>query len=172
MARTHTYVCAKGYADKYKGREVKWQSGTTVAESIARGEFPDEETLVYAAQKQLDVRRGHAIQDATQELKKDADGKEIPGQLVNPDLSLADMERIAAETVFTKTTRERVPGGGQKVAAQKFTTAKEKVAAKLATATEDQINDWLGFELITQEQAAARLAEIKEAGKSTRRPAR
>lgn len=164
--RTHTYVCAKGYADQYKGREVKWQSGTTVAESIARGEFPDEETLVYAAQKQLDVKRGHAIQAATVEVKKDAEGKDTT-ELVNPNLSLADMEKIAAETVFTAPTRTRTAGaGGQKVAASKFTSAKEKVAAKLASATAEQVAEWLDLDLITQEQADSRLAEIGKPKKS------
>lgn len=163
--RNHVYVCAKGYADKYKGREVKWQSGKLVADSIARGEFPDEATLVYAAQKQLDVKRGHAIQAATVEVLKDAEGKDTT-TLANPDLSLADMERIAASTVFTAPTRTRTAGaGGQKVAAQKFTSAQEKINAKLPTATEDNVAEWLEFGLITDEQAAARRAELKGAKK-------
>lgn len=168
--RTHTYVCAKGYADKYKGREVKWQSGTTVAESIARGEFPDEETLVYAAQKQLDVKRGHAIQAATVEVTKDAEGKDTT-TLVNPDLSLAQMEKIAAETVFTAPTRTRTAGaGGQKAAATKFSSARDKAAAKLPTATAEQVAEWLEYELITQEQADARLAELgAKGGKAAKR---
>lgn len=170
MPKTHTYVCNKGYADQYKGREVKWERGVTMAESIARGEFPDEETLVNAAQAQLNIKRGHAIQAATVEQVKDADGKPT-GELVNPSLSLSDMEKIARETVMTKSDRTRVPGGGQKVAAQKFTTAKDKIAAKLATATEEQIADWLDLGLIDEAQATARRAEIAEAGSGkTRRP--
>jgi hypothetical protein len=170
MARTHTYVCNKGYADKYKGREVKWQVGETVAESIERGEFPDEKTLVRAAQAQLNIKRGHAIQAATVEKTKDAEGKETD-VLVNPDLSLADMEKIAAETVMTASSVTRTPGGGQKVAAQKFTSAKEKIAAKLATATEEQIADWLDLGLIDEAQAAGRRAELANA-KGGRRPGR
>lgn len=164
MARTHTYVCNKGYADGYKGREVKWQVGETVEESIARGEFPDEKTLVRAAQAQLNVKRGHAIQAATVEQKKDAEGKET-GELVNPNLSLAEMEKIAADTVMTETTRTRTAGaGGQKAAAQKFTSAQEKINAKLANATEDQLSDWLDLGLITEEQAATRREALAAGG--------
>ncbi len=161
--RNHVYVCNKGYADQYKGREVKWQSGKLVADSLARGEFPDEATLVYAAQKQLDVKRGHAIQAATVEVTKDAEGNDTT-TLANPNLSLADMERIAASTVFTAPTRTRTAGaGGQKVAAQKFTGAQEKVNAKLPTATEEQIADWLDMGLITEAQASGRRDEIATA---------
>lgn len=166
--RRHIYVCAKGYAEQYKGREVKWESGTDVASSLARGEFPDEATLVYAAQKQLDVKRGHAIQAATVEVKKDAEGNDTT-ELANPTLSLADMERIAAATVFTAPTRTRTAGaGGQKAAAQKFTGAQEKVNAKLPSATEEQLSDWLDMGLISPEQAATRRNELKGGTKKGR----
>jgi len=167
--RTHTYVCAKGYAEEYKGRNVKWQSGKTLAAALARGEFPDEATLVYAAQKQLDVKRGHAIQAATVEVTKDAEGKDTT-TLANPNLSLAAMEKIAAETVFTAPTRTRIAGGGgQKVAAQKFTSAQEKIATKLPTATAENIAEWIEYGLITEDMAAGRLAELGGKGGKARR---
>jgi hypothetical protein len=160
VARTHTYVCAKGYADKYQGREVKWTVLEDVATAISSGDFPDEKTLVRYAYAQLNIRKGHAIMDATKETKKDAEGKDT-GELVNPDLSLAEMEKIAATTVASANERTRTGGaGGQKVAAQKFTSAKEKIAAKLATATEEQLAEWLDLDLITEEQANARRAEL------------
>lgn len=159
--RTHTYTCAKGYADKYKGREVKWQVPETVAEAIESGQFPDEKTIVRYATAQLNIRKGHAIQDATQETTKDAEGKST-GVLVNDNLSLAQMEKIAADVVASATERTRTGGaGGQKAAATKFTSAQEKANAKLASATAEQVADWLDLGIITQEQADARLAEIK-----------
>src|SRR5436853_1899395 len=98
--RTHTYTCAKGYAEKYKGREVSWPVPESVTEAIESGEFKDEKPLVRYAVAQLNIRKGHAIQDATVATVKDAEGKDT-GKLVSPDLSLKDMEKIARDTKAT-----------------------------------------------------------------------
>lgn len=135
--RTHTYTCAKGYADKYKSREISWPVPESVAEAVESGEFKDEKTLVRYAVAQLNIRKGHAIQAATVETVKDAEGKDT-GKLVNADLSVKDMEKIARETRATGDERVRA-GGNQKVRAEKFATAKTKAAEKIKTATPEQI---------------------------------
>lgn len=126
--RTHTYTCNKGYADSYKGREVSWQVPETVEEAISSGEFKDEKTLVAYAVAQLNIRKGHAIQDATKEEKD--------GKLVNPSLSVADMEKIAADTKADGVRNARSGGGSQKAKAEKLDTAKAKAAEIAARETD------------------------------------
>lgn len=123
--RTHTYTCNKGYAEKYKGREISWPVPETVQEAVESGEFKDEKALVRYAVAQLNIRKGHAIQAATVEQNEDK-------TLKFPDLSVKDMERIARETRATGDERTRV-GGNQKVRAEKFATAKSKAAEIAAT---------------------------------------
>lgn len=135
--RTHTYTCNKGYAEKYKNREVSWPVPETAAEAIESGEFKDERTLVRYAVAQLNIRKGHAIQDATVATVKDAEGKDT-GKLVNADLSLRDMEKIARDTKATGDERVRA-GGNQKVRAEKYSTTKQKAAAAAKSATPEQL---------------------------------
>lgn len=135
--RTHTYTCAKGYADQYKGREVSWPVPETVAEAIESGEFKDERTIVRYATAQLNIRKGHAIQDATVATVKDAEGKDT-GKLVNSALSIKDMEKIARETRATGDERVRA-GGNQKVRAEKYSTTKQKAAERAKNATPEQL---------------------------------
>lgn len=165
--RTHTYTCAKGYAEKYKGREISWPVPESVAEAIESGEFKDEKTLVRYAVAQLNIRKGHAIQAATVETVKDADGKDT-GKLVNADLSVKDMEKIARETRATGDERVRA-GGNQKVRAEKFATAKTKAAEKIKTATPEQIALMRELGLIDEADAAANGA--KSAAPAARQPA-
>jgi hypothetical protein len=124
--RTHTYTCAKGYADQYKKREVSWPVPETLAEAIESGEFKDEKTLVRYAVAQLNIRKGHAIQAATVEENEDK-------TLKFPSLSVKDMEKIARETRATGDERVRA-GGNQKVRAEKFATTKTKAAEIAKTA--------------------------------------
>jgi Arc/MetJ-type ribon-helix-helix transcriptional regulator len=124
--RTHTYTCNKGYADKYKKREVQWPVPETIAEAIESGEFKDEKTIVRYAVAQLNIRKGHAIQAATVEENEDK-------TLKFPDLSTKDMEKIARDTRATGDERVRA-GGNQKVRAEKFATAKSKAAEVAKTA--------------------------------------
>lgn len=159
--RTHTYTCAKGYAEQYKNREVKWQVPETVAESVASGEFPDEKTLVRYATAQLNIKKGHAIQDATQELAKDAEGKAIAGKLARPNLTLADMEKIAADTKATATERSAKGTGGQKAQAKQFQTIQDKARKMAETATPEKLAMLLELGSIDQATHDARLAAIK-----------
>lgn len=138
--RTHTYTCNKGYADEYKGREVSWQVPQTVEEAISSGEFKDEATIVAYATAQLNIRKGHAIQAATKEENED-------GTLKNPHLSVADMEKIAADTKADGVTRTRSGGGSQKAKAEKLDTAKQKAA-----------------EIAARETDPAKLAMLRELG--------
>lgn len=124
--RTHTYTAAKGYADKYKKREISWPVPETLAEAIESGEFKDEKTVVRYAVAQLNIRKGHAIAAATIEENEDK-------TLKFPDLSVKDMERIARETRATGDERIRA-GGNQKVRAEKFATAKTRAAEVAKTA--------------------------------------
>lgn len=169
--RTHTYTCNKGYADKYKNREVSWQVPETVAEAIESGEFKDEKTLVRNAVAQLNIRKGHAIQDATVATVKDAEGKDT-GKLINPDLSIRDMEKIARETRATGEERLRA-GGNQKVRAEKFATAKQKAAEKAKTATPEQLAILRDLGLLDEAPAATNgeAPAAKPAAQPTRQPA-
>lgn len=159
MARRHTYTCDKGYAENYKGREVSWDVPETVEEAVRSGQFEDEKTLVRYATAQLNIKKGHAIQRATV-------AKDKEGNLANPNMTLADMEKIAAETVAKKD--ERTKGGKAKVEkeqAKKFATAAEKAKAALETATPEKLATLLELGFITQDEHDARLAALK-GGKS------
>lgn len=131
--RTHTYTCNKGYADEYKGREVSWQVPQTVEEAISSGEFKDEATLVAYAVAQLNIRKGHAIQDAT----KAVVGGEGPDKdnLANPHMTTADMEKVAADTKADG-VRARAAGGSQKAKAEKFESTKAKAREIAARETD------------------------------------
>lgn len=162
MKRTHTYTCAKGYADQYKTREVKWDVYTTPDEAIAAGQFDSIETIMQYANAQLNIRKGHAIQDATQEQVKGEDGKPT-GKLVRPSMSLKDMEDLAASTVAKKIERaEKGSGGVKKLAAQAQTT-KTKAQAMLSSdsLTEGKLAALLELEQIDQATYDAKLAELK-----------
>lgn len=130
--RTHTYTCNKGYADEYKGREVSWQVPETVEEAIASGEFKDEKTIVRYAVAQLNIRKGHAVQDYTKEtITEDGPDK---GKLKNPNATTAQLESVAAGIKADGNERTRTGGGSQKVKAAQLDTAKQKAAAIAATA--------------------------------------
>jgi hypothetical protein len=125
--RTHTYICKKGYPEKFKGTEIRWQVPQNVAEAISSGQFKDEDTIVAYAVAQLNIRKGHAISDAVNE--KDKDGK-----AVGLDLTTADLTKIA-EDVKADGVRTRTAGGvTQKEAKEKLTTAKTKAAELAKTA--------------------------------------
>lgn len=142
--RTHTYTCNKGYAEEYKGREVSWQVPQTVEEAVSSGEFKDEATLVAYAVAQLNIRKGHAIQDATKALV----GGEGPDKdsLANPHMTVADMEKVAASTKADG-VRQRTGGGSQKVKAQALDTAKQRAA-----------------EIASRETDPAKIAMLRELG--------
>ena len=160
--RRHTYTCNKGYADQYKGREVSWDVPETMKEAIESGEFPDEKTLVRYAVAQLNIKKGHAIQDATTEKKKDDKGKDT-NELANPNLTLADMEKIARETKATATERAAKGTGGQKAQAKAFATAKEKAKQIAENATPEKLATLLELGMISQEEHDARLAAVGSA---------
>lgn len=158
--RRHTYTCNKGYAEQYKGREVSWDVPETTSEAIASGEFPDEKTLVRYAVAQLNIKKGHAIQDATVEKVKDDKGKDTD-KLANPNLTLADMEKIARETKATATERAAKGTGGQKAQAKAYATAKDKAKQIAENATPEKLATLLELGMISQEDHDARLAAIK-----------
>jgi hypothetical protein len=162
--RTHTYTCAKGYADKYKKREISWPVPETVQEAIESGEFKDERTLVRYAVAQLNIRKGHAIQAATVEENEDK-------TLKFPDLSVKQMENIARETRATGDERIRA-GGNQKVRAEKFATAKTRAAEIAKTADPAKLALLKELGLVDEAPAASNSAEApKPATGATRRPA-
>jgi Arc/MetJ-type ribon-helix-helix transcriptional regulator len=167
--RTHTYTAAKGYAEKYKGREISWPVPESVTEAVESGEFKDEKTLVRYAVAQLNIRKGHAIQAATVETVKDAEGKDT-GKLVSPDLSVKDMEKIARETRATGDERIRA-GGNQKVRAEKFATAKQKAAERAKNATPEQLAILRDLGLLDEAEAtpAAKPAAPAAAAKPAQR---
>lgn len=162
--RTHTYTAAKGYADKYKKREISWPVPETLAEAVESGEFKDEKTVVRYAVAQLNIRKGHAIQAATVEENEDK-------TLKFPDLSVKDMEKIARETRATGDERVRA-GGNQKVRAEKYATTKSKAIEAAKTATPEQIAlmKSLGLldEVVPVAPAAAPVAPAKQAQGSKR----
>lgn len=164
--RRHTYTCNKGYAEQYKGREVSWDVPETVEEAIKSGEFADEKTLVRYAVAQLNIKKGHAIQDATQE--KDKEGK-----LVNPSMTLADMEKIARDTKATLSERSAPGTGGVKGKAKKFDTTAQKAKQIAENATPEKLATLLELGLIDQSEHDARLAAINGQGSEAprRRPA-
>jgi hypothetical protein len=160
--RRHTYTADKGYAEAYKGREVTWDVPETVEEAIRSGEFEDEATLVRYATAQLNIKKGHAIQRAT--VAKDKDGN-----LANPNMTLADMEKIAADTKAKKDERQK--GGKAKVEkenAKKFDTAAQKAKAIAENASPEKLATLLELGFITQEEHDSRLAAIAPAGKKGR----
>jgi hypothetical protein len=165
--KRHIYTANKGYADQYKGREIGWTVYTTAEEAIAAGQFDSAETIMQYANAQLNIKKGHAIQAATVELAKDKDGKQIPGQLVNPALSTADMEKLAESTVATKIDRAPKGSGGQKTLAKKAQTTAEKAKDMLASAnlTKEKLDTLLELEQIDQATYDAKLAELKAAPK-------
>lgn len=142
--RTNTYTCNKGYAEEYKGREVSWQVPQSVEEAISSGEFKDEETIVALAVAQLNIRKGHAIMDATKEVIG-GEGKD-KDSLKFPHMSTADMEKTAAD-VRADGVRTRSAGGSQKAKAEKLDTAKQKAV-----------------EIAAREKDPAKLALLRELG--------
>lgn len=167
--RRHTYTCAKGYAESYKGREVSWDVPETAEEGIKSGEFPDEKTIMRYATAQLNIKKGHAVMDATNEQAKGEDGKPT-GKLANPNMTLADMEKIARSTIATASDRAAKGTGGQKVQAKKFATAQDKAKQIVENATPEKLAVLLEVGLIDQTEHDARLAAISAApaGKKAR----
>jgi hypothetical protein len=165
--RTHTYTCAKGYADQYKGREIKWQVPETMEEAISSGEFKDERTLVRYATAQLNIRKGHAVQDAT----KETIGGEGPDKdnLKNTNMTTAALETIAAGVKADGTERTRSGGGSQKVKAEKLDTAKQKAAQIAQTNDPAKLALLRELGLLDEEPTAAPAAtETKPAAKARR----
>lgn len=137
--RTHSYKLNKGYSEAYKGQVVTWDvPSTTVAECVASGAFESEEAVVREAVNQLNIKRGHAIQAATVELVKDADGKDTT-QLANPSLTIADMEKIAKSVTVKTASRARSAGGSVKEKAEKFATSQTKAKELAATASPETL---------------------------------
>lgn len=162
--KTHTYVCKKGYAPEYKGREVRWQYWTTPEEAIQNGAFDSIETIMRYANAQLNIKKGHAVQAATVEKVKDADGKPTD-KLANPSMTQSAMEALAAGVSAKATERTRGSGGGkQKDRAKAFDTAKDKAKAMAETATPDQLAALLSLGFITQEEHDAKLAAARNGG--------
>lgn len=157
--RTHTYVLNKGYTDEYKGRKVSWEVPTTVAEAIERGFFDSEDTIVREAVNQLNIKRGHAIQKATIEQLKDAEGKPN-GTLANPSMTVASMEQLAVSVVAKKSDRTRGVGGAAKDRAKRFDTTATKAKEIAATASPEKLATLLELGLISQEEHDTRLAAI------------
>lgn len=136
--RTHIYIPKKGYADQYKGLKITWDVPETIEEAISSGQFPDEKTIVRKAVNQLNIERGHAIQRATVEKVKDADGKET-AELANPNLTVAQMEAIARSVNASATVRGRSAGGSVKERAEKFATSQQKAKELAATASPETL---------------------------------
>jgi len=166
-AKTHTYVCNKGYAPEYKGRKVTWTIHTTPDEAIAAGDFDSLDTIMRYANAQLNIKRGHAIQKATLEQTKDADGKPT-GTLANPNMTTAAMEQLAAATNATATERTRTGEGKQKDRAKAYDTTKEKAKQILETATPEKLATLLELGFISKEEHDAKLAAISGGGQSRR----
>lgn len=157
--RRHTYKLNKGYADEYKGREISWDVPTTMKEAIEGGFFDSEETVVRQAVNQLNISRGHAIQAATVEQTKDAEGKPT-GKLANPNLTTAAMEQIALAVVAKKSDRQRGVGGAAKDRAKKYDTTATKAKEIAATASPERLATLLELGLISQEEHDTRLAAV------------
>lgn len=137
--RTHSYKLNKGYTEQYKGQIVTWDvPSATVAECISSGAFESEEAVVREAVNQLNIKRGHAIQAATVETVKDAEGKDT-GVLANPSLTIADMEKIAKSVTVKTASRARSAGGSVKEKAEKFATSQTKAKELAATASPETL---------------------------------
>lgn len=157
MSRTHTYKCAKGYAPEYQGREVKWEVPTSIDEAVSSGQFENVDTILRYATAQLNIKKGHAIQAATVEQVKDADGKPT-GKLANPNMTLAQMEQLAAATVAKASERTKSGGGSQKDKAKAHETTKAKAKAMAETADPVKLAALLELGLISKEEHDTRLA--------------
>lgn len=130
--RTHTFKLGKGYAPEYVGREITWQVPQTVEEAIASGEFKDEATLVGYATAQLNIRKGHAVMDATKEKGED-------DRLANPAMSASAMEAVAAGVKADGIRAKGTGTGGAKVKAAKFEAVASKVQNSLKDASPEKI---------------------------------
>lgn len=129
--RTHTYTMNKGYDAPHKGQSLNWEVPVNLSEAIPKF-FKDEATLVRTAVAQLNIKKGHAVQAASVE-RPDKDGKGDDGS----KLSIADLTKIASETMMDTEIRERGTGS-QKENAKIGASAKQKAAelAKNATPAE------------------------------------
>lgn len=149
--RNHTYTFGKGYADSFKGQAISWPVGEIVgtptqaqidtaglSELVGEGKsFDSIQTLANYANAQLNIKKGHAVQDATKEVPtKDESGKTVGRD--GSKLTLADLSQIALAIRATKS--ERVKGEGSvKGRAEKLDTAKKVAAEKAKSYSPEQL---------------------------------
>ena len=125
--RTHEYKIGKGYPAELKDTIVTWPLPTTIQEAISGGFFKDESVLLHRACANLNVDKGHAIQDYVLERVEKNEG--LP--------TVAEMAKVAAETNADGEVRRRGTGG-QKAKAQAFTNVTSKAAERWASASAEQ----------------------------------
>lgn len=149
--RNHTYTFGKGYADSFKGQAISWPVGEIVgtptqaqidaaglSELVGEGKpFDSIQTFANYANAQLNIKKGHAVQDATKEVPtKDENGKTVGRD--GSKLTLADLSKIALEVRGTKSERARGEGS-VKARAEKHETAKKVAAEKAKTYSPEQL---------------------------------
>ncbi len=148
--RPFNYTMAKGYPDSHKGKVISWNVPTSIRAILDGGFAPDEQTIAEVFVRQLNIKKGHAVQAAV--LAKDAKPE---------DVTLDKLTEIGRKTVFGKITGERARGGktaAVKQAAERAEKITGAALAKIRTYDESTLRTMLDVGVYTQEQVDAELA--------------